>query len=86
MALSNDVKKALQTLRKDLDSDASHARWLLDELERHLGLKSDAPAAPVAAPVAPPAEPVPAEGPVAPPVVEDGAPETEIAGPSRRDW
>ena len=75
MTLPNDVKKALQTLRKDVDEAPSYVAWLLDELERHLGLKTEAPApAPAPAPVAPPEPPAVDELAQASPAEEPGAP------------
>ena len=85
MALSNDVKKALQTIRKDVDADASHVRYLLDELERHLGLKSDAPAVPVAAPVVAPAD-QPSADVVDERAAEGETPEAPAGGGARRNW
>lgn len=75
MSLSNDVKKALQALRKDVGDIDSHVNWLLNELERHLNLKSDAPvAAPAPTPVA------------ATPTLEEVAPGTaaEVAPPANK--
>jgi hypothetical protein len=85
MPASSDVRKAIQTLRKDLDKGPSYLRHLVDEVERHFDLKSSAPD-PAPAPVV---EAPAAEVPAAPAVPAEATPApvaAEAAQDTPRSW
>ena len=43
MSLRTEIEQALSTLHREAGEAPSHLRYLIDEVERHLHLASDAP-------------------------------------------